>query len=125
MIEIYGIGNLTKDPEGMTTTSGTQICKMNVAVNKMYTKDGERQVGFYTIIVWNKLAENCLKFLKKGSKIGFKGDPQVRSYDANDGTKKYVFEIVAYEIEFLSSAKATEPKENDKLEPIDDEGLPF
>lgn len=125
MIEIYGIGNLTKDPEGMTTTSGTQICKMNVAVNKMYTKDGEKQVGFYTIIVWNKLAENCLKFLKKGSKIAFSGDPQVRSYDANDGTKKYVFEIVADEIEFLSSAKTTESKENDKLEPISNEDLPF
>ena len=79
------------------------------------------------------MGENCHKFLKKGSKVGVVGNIQNRSYDATDGTKRYVTEIVAEEVEFLSTKTSDDavstPKapaeEVSKLQPIDDDGLPF
>lgn len=130
MFKIFGIGNLTKDPEAIQTTTGATVCRMTIASSELYAKeDGTRAVQFFTIIAWNKLAENCLKFLGKGSKIGVVGNPQNRSYDAQDGTKKYVFEVIAQDIEFLSSKKSEEKKEEkvkqQELEPINDDDLPF
>ena len=92
--------------------------------------DGERETDFLNIVVWRNLGENCHKFLKKGSKVGVVGNIQSRSYDATDGTKRYVTEIVAEEVEFLSTKSADDqPKasteEVSKLQPIDDDGLPF
>ena len=77
------------------------------------------------------MGENCHKFLKKGSKVGIVGNIQSRSYDATDGTKRYVTEIVAEEVEFLSTKAQDDQtmkasnEEVAKLQPIDDDGLPF
>jgi single-strand DNA-binding protein len=125
------IGNLTKDPELSTTTNGVAVCRFSIAVSRRYSNsDGERETDFLNIVVWRSLGENCHKFLKKGSKVGVVGNIQSRSYDAADGTKRYVTEIVAEEVEFLSTRNADEqPKssseEVSKLQPIDDDGLPF
>ncbi|MBQ7351304.1 MAG: single-stranded DNA-binding protein [Clostridia bacterium] len=128
------IGNLTKDPELSTTTNGVAVCRFAIAVSRKYSNaDGERETDFLNIVVWRNLGENCHKFLKKGSKVGVVGNIQSRSYDATDGTKRYVTEIVAEEVEFLStrnqdeqSAKvSTGSEEVAKLQPIDDDGLPF
>lgn len=101
MMIISGCGNLTKDPEEVKVNDN-KLCKINIAVNELYTKeDGTRPVQFFTIIAWGKLGENCLKFLKKGSKISVMGNPQHRSYVSSDGTTKYIFEIIAKEIEFI------------------------
>jgi single-strand DNA-binding protein len=122
------IGNLTKDPQKVEGVEKT-LCKLNLAVNANYTNaDGERPVEFFMVSVWNKLAENCLKYLKKGSKIAVVGRMQNRSWEV-DGVKRYAVEVVAEEVEFLSSPK-TENKqevkqESKKLEPINDEDLPF
>ena len=124
------IGNLTKDPELTTTSNGVAVCRFSIAVSRRYANsDGERETDFLNIVVWRNLGENCHKFLKKGSKVGVVGNIQSRSYDATDGTKRYVTEIVAEEVEFLSTKSADEqPKateEVSKLQPIDDDGLPF
>ena len=125
------IGNLTKDPELTTTSNGVAVCRFSIAVSRRYANsDGERETDFLNIVVWRSLGENCHKFLKKGSKVGVVGNIQSRSYDATDGTKRYVTEIVAEEVEFLSTKTADEqPKssseEVSKLQPIDDDGLPF
>ena len=124
MLKIYGSGNLTKDPEKLTTE--TTACKFTLAVNETYTKeDGTRPVQYFNVVAWGKLAENCLKYLKKGSKISLFGNPQNRKYE-KDGETKYIFEIVATDIEFMSS-KPKEQKEEQKpeLEPIQDDFLPF
>lgn len=122
MLKVFGIGNLTQDPEKLNLEKSA--CKFAIAVNETYTKeDGTRPVQFFNIVAWGKLAENCLTYLKKGSKISIYGNPQNRSYEASDGTKKYVFEIVATDIEFLSSKKSE--SETPRLEPIDDDDLPF
>ena len=127
------IGNLTKDPELTTTTNGVAVCRFAIAVSRRYSNsDGERETDFLNIVVWRNLGENCHKFLKKGSKVGIVGNIQSRSYDAADGTKRYVTEIVAEEVEFLSTRnqeegapKSAPSEEVAKLQPIDDDGLPF
>lgn len=128
MFKIFGTGNLTKEPEMVQTTSGAIACKMTIASSELYTKeDGTRPTQYFTVIAWNKLAENCLKFLGKGSKIGVIGNPQNRSYETSDGVKKYVFEIIAQDIEFLSAKKSEVAKEKaeQEVEPIQDQDLPF
>ncbi len=125
------VGNLTKDPELTTTSNGVAVCRFTIAVSRRYANsDGGRETDFLNIVVWRNLGENCHKFLKKGSKVGIVGNIQTRSYDAADGSKRYVTEIVAEEVEFLSTKQADEqPKsssdETTKLQPIDDDGLPF
>ena len=125
------IGNLTKDPELTTTNSGLAMCRFTLAVPRRFPNaEGERETDFLNIVVWRVLAENCHKFLKKGSKAGVVGNIQSRSYDAPDGTKRYITEVVAEEVEFLTSRNSEDqPKvateEVSKLQPIDDDGLPF
>ena len=126
------VGNLARDPELTTTSNGVAVCRFSIAVSRRYANsDGERETDFLNIVVWRNLGENCHKFLKKGSKVGIVGNIQSRSYDATDGTKRYVTEIVAEEVEFLSTKTqdSEQPKSSNeevsKLQTIDDDGLPF
>ncbi len=126
------IGNLTKDPEISTTSNGVSVCRFTLAVTRRYSNsEGERDTDFINIVAWRALADNCHKFIKKGSKVAVVGNIQSRSYDATDGTKRYVTEIVAEEVEFLNTrnndtSDVKEKKEDvTKLEPIDDDSLPF
>lgn len=104
MNKVFLIGNLTKDPDLSNTTSGLSVCKFTLAVSRRYVgNDGSREADFLPIVVWRNQAENCAKWLKKGSKAAVIGSIQTRSYDAQDGTKRYVTEIIADEIQFLNS----------------------
>jgi single-strand DNA-binding protein len=128
MNKVILIGNLTRDPELSQTTGGIPYCRMPIAVNRNYSSaDGERVTDFFNIIAWRGLAENCHKYLRKGLKIGVCGSLQTRSYE-QDGVKKYITEIVADEIEFLtpkSSQESLEPKKIQDIPPIEDDDLPF
>lgn len=101
------IGNLTRDPESRTTSSGVAVCTFTIAVNRRFVNQqtGQREADFLSIVTWRQTAENCAKYLAKGRKVGVVGTIQTRSYDAQDGTKRYVTEIVADEVEFLSPAQ--------------------
>lgn len=136
MNRVFLTGNLTKDPELTTTNSGISLCKFTVAVQRRFNNnDGEREADFLPVIVWRGLADNCYKFLKKGSKVGVIGSIQTRQYDAPDGTRRYITEITADEVEFLSTRNSSDEAEvvkptakNEvvtKFEPIDDDNLPF
>lgn len=133
MNKVILIGNLTKDPELATTNSGVSVCRFPLAVTRNFSNsEGERETDFLNIIVWRGQAENCHRYLKKGSKCAITGSIQTRSYDAQDGSKRYVTEIVAESVEFLNSRNADgQDKLSDKkddvaeLEPIDDDSLPF
>lgn len=133
------IGNLTKDPELTTTTNGISVCRFTLAISRRFTNaEGERDTDFLNIVAWRNLAENCHKFLRKGSKAAVVGSIQTRSYDAQDGTKRFVTEIIADEVEFVGS-RVTGGNDSDnsgstggtttggttKLEPIEDDSLPF
>ena len=124
------IGNLTKDPEISTTTNGVSVCRFTLAVTRRFANsEGERDTDFINIVAWRALADNCHKFIKKGSKVAVVGNIQSRSYDAADGSKRYVTEIVAEEVEFLTTrnndGEVRKEDEVSKLQPVEDDGLPF
>lgn len=134
MNRVLLIGNTTKAPEYQTTNSGVSVCKFNIAVNRNYTDaSGNRETDFINIVTWRGLADNCAKYLTKGSKIAVCGSIQNRTYEDKNGTKRYITEVLATDVEFLSAKKADEDKPaapkkqsvND-IKPIDtDEDLPF
>jgi len=125
MNRVILIGNLTKDPELSKTASDLSVCRFTVAVSRSY---GRNETDFFNVIAWRAQADNCAKFLNKGSKVAISGSIQNRSYDGNDGNKRYVTEIVADEVQFLTT-KGQEEGQLDapqlrEMKPVDD-GLPF
>lgn len=127
----YLCGNLTKGPEMIQGTE-KPLCKFSIAVRENYTKeDGTRPSQFFNIAVWGKVGESCGKYLKKGSKVAVVGKIQNRSWEDKDGIKRYAIEIVASEIEFLSTqkkddeVKATPLTDEEVNKMLDDDGFPF
>ena len=109
MNKVILIGNLTRDPELRTTPNGVSVCSFSIAVNRRFAnQQGERVTDFFNIITWRGLADNCGKFLAKGRRVAVVGELQTRSFDGRDGTKRYVTEVVADEVEFLSQAQRGE-----------------
>lgn len=101
MNKVVLIGNLTRKPE-LVEINESKLTRISMAVNENYfNSQGEKPTSFFNIIAWGKLGENCVKYLDKGSKICVEGKLQNRKYE-KDGETKYVFEIVAEEIEYLS-----------------------
>ena len=98
------IGRLTKDPELRTTPTGRNVCQFSVAVSRNFTNaNGEREADFINCVVWDKQAENLVKYQKKGNQFAVDGRIQTRNYDDKDGKKVYVTEILASNISFLDS----------------------
>ena len=136
MNKVILIGNLTRDPELTETPNGTSVCRFSIAVQRDYAgNDGNRETDFFNITVWNRRAENCGKYLKKGNKVAIVGSIQTRSYEDKDGIKRNVTDIVANEVEFLTP-KGNQSDDGDaiissgerqrpQLEAIDDNQLPF
>ena len=104
MNKVILIGNLTKDPEQSYTPSNICVCRFTVAVNRSYSsQNGDKQTDFLPVVCWRNQAENCAKHLKKGSKVGVSGSIQTRTYADANGVRRYVTEIVADEVQFLST----------------------
>ncbi len=141
MNKVILVGNLTRDPELSTTNSGVSVCRFSLAVTRRFQNaEGERDADFINIVVWRNLAEICHKFLKKGSKCAVVGRLQTSSYEAQDGSRRYTTDVVADDVEFISTNRQnsddgdftpsqSEPKPQQKqtaeLEEIDDDSLPF
>lgn len=125
------IGNLTRDPEFAQTSNNVPYLKMSVAVSRKFTNaNGERETDYFNIVAWRSLAENCAKYLSKGKKISVVGSLQNRSYEDNNGNKKQVTEVMAEEIDFLSSVgegaqRQQEEQASKSITPIEDDDLPF
>jgi single-strand DNA-binding protein len=100
------IGRLTKDPELRYTQTGTGVCTFTLAVDRPKYKDREKETDFINIVVWQKQAENCANYLTKGKLAAVDGRLQIRSYDGQDGQKRWVTEVVAETVRFLSPAGA-------------------
>lgn len=97
------IGRLTKDPELRYTQSGKAVCAFTLAVDRPYlANNGNREADFINIVVWNKTAENCAQYLAKGKLAAVDGRLQIRSYDGQDGQRRYVTEVIADNVQFLS-----------------------
>lgn len=104
------IGNLTRDPELKALPSGIKVCSFSVATNRVYKdKNGVRQesADYHNVVTFGRQAETTAQYMKKGSNILVEGRMQTRSWDAQDGTKKYRTEIVADRIQFGSKGMGT------------------
>ena len=111
-------GHVGKDPEVKTIDSGKKVAKFTFATSESYKdSQGERKetTSWHSIVMWDKLAELCEKYVKKGSELILEGKISYRDYTDKEGVKKYFTEIVCNSLEFCGSKKDTEPEKlNDK-----------
>ena len=104
--KIILIGRLTKDVELRYTESGKAVANFTLAVDRPFKKaQGEKEADFIRIVVWGKQAENCANYIGKGRLAAVEGRLQIRSYDGNDGQRKYITEVVADTVKFLDRPK--------------------
>lgn len=107
MNKVILVGNLGSDPELRYTQGGEPVANFSLATNKKWkNKSGESQehTEWHKIVVWGKTAENCEKFLKKGSKVLIEGEIQTREWEDKEGGKRYTTEIKALGVDFLSTS---------------------
>ena len=113
MNRCFFIGNVVRDPELTTTDSGITVCKFSIAVNRTTrSASGERGVDFLNIVAWRGLGELCAKYLTKGRKVCIVGELQTFSYTTQSGEKKYSFNILAQDVEFLAGKVDEGDEEN-------------
>lgn len=106
MNRVILLGRLATDVELKTTQSGLDVAQFRLAVNRRAAnKEGVREADFIPIVVWRQLAGLCHKYLSKGRQCAVVGTLQTRSYDAQDGSKRYVTEVIADEVEFIGSGE--------------------
>jgi len=130
------IGRLTADPELRRTQSGLATTRFSIAVDRRFAKQGEeKQTDFINIVAWRQTAEFICKYFTKGQRIALTGSIQTGSYTANDGTKRYTFDVVADSVEFTEKKQQNGNYGNNSninINPADDfaaipadEDLPF
>ncbi|NLM22276.1 MAG: single-stranded DNA-binding protein [Peptococcaceae bacterium] len=114
------IGRLTRDPELRYTTNGIAVTTFTLAVNRNFKNaQGERETDFIPCVVFRQLAELCANYLSKGKLAALEGRLQIRSYEAQDGQRKYVTEVVGDDVRFLS------PKDSSSNAPSSSEPSDF
>lgn len=103
-------GRLAKDPEVRYTQAGKAVAAFPLAVDRRLPKDAKegQKADFIPIVAWDKMAEICDRYLKKGRQVVVEGRIQVRSYEAQDGSKRYVTEVIAQGVEFVGSNQGTD-----------------
>ncbi|MED0659841.1 MULTISPECIES: single-stranded DNA-binding protein [Bacillus] len=108
MNRVVLVGRLTRDPELRYTPNGVAVATFTLAVNRNYTnQQGEREADFINCVVWRRPAENVANYLKKGSLAGVDGRLQTRNYEAQDGRRVYVTEVLAESVQFLEPRSAS------------------
>ena len=110
MNKVILIGNLANEPEAFTTQSGLSRSTFRLAVQRRYTnQQGVREADFFTIVAWRNTADFCNRYLRKGRKVAVEGSIQNRSWENDDGQKRYITEIIAESVEALGSSKNGDP----------------
>ncbi len=101
--KVFLVGNLGKNPEFRMTPSGRGVCRFPLATSEVWTTDNEKheRAEWHQIVVWGKSAEHCSQYLRKGRQVFVEGAIRSRSYDAKDGSTRYVTEIVSQRVQFL------------------------
>ena len=122
------VGRLTKDPEIKLTSNQTQFCSFTLAVDRRYKDaNGQRQADFINCLAWKETAVFIQKYFSKGCRIGVVGSIQTRSYDDNNGQKRFVTEVVVNEAEFVESNKSETTAANNtgfvEQDPIQNEAI--
>jgi len=136
MNKVILMGNLTRDPETSQTNSGITFTRFTVAVQRRFANaEGEREADFINCTAWRQTAEFISKYFKKGNKIAVVGSVQTRTYEGQDGQTKYATDVVVDEAHFTGAKdsssggevreSAPSGKKQAKLEPVEDDDLPF
>lgn len=127
-----GMGNIARDIEFRTTQSGIDVCSFTIACNRRYVDkvSGKREADFISCVAFKETAGFIYKYFEKGMKIGIVGALQTRSYDAQDGSKRYVTEVLVDEAEFVSpkAGQAERPQASGGMDDVTEEeedDLPF
>lgn len=119
MNRVVLVGRITRDPELKTIPNGS-VVNFTIAVNRTFvSKNGEREADFINCVVFNRQAENLSKYIKKGGLLGIEGRIQTRSYQASDGTNRYITEVVCDGVNFL------EPRGNQAPSYQPTQGAPY
>lgn len=124
------VGRLTRDPElRYTPANGVAVASFTLAVNRRFVQQGQqREADFIPIVVWRNQAENCAKYLGKGSLVAVEGRLQIRNYEDREGQRRIAAEVVADQVQFLESSKdrqqaAGQPSHDDAM--IGEDDVPF
>ena len=137
MNKVILVGNLTRDPELITTNNGISLCRFTLAVQRRFaSNEGEREADFINIVAWRQRAEFITKYFKKGSLIGIEGSIQTRRYQDKNGNNRTIFEVVVNNAQFVESkrdgAATNEPASYSNADASDfaeiggmDDDLPF
>ena len=141
MNKVTLVGRMAKDPELKQTNTGKAVGSFTVAVDRRFKRDGQPTADFFNVVAWNKPAELISQYLHKGDRIALNGRLQTRSYDAKDGSKRYITEVVLEEFDFIGSkndnkqepkpqAPQAKPNYQDNFDSgfnmmVDDDSLPF
>lgn len=134
MNKVFIIGRLTKEPEHKTTPSGATVTTFSVAVTRRMNRE---EADFLNVVAWRGLADTCAKYLVKGQQVAVAGEIRTRSYEAKDGSRRTVTEILADDVEFLArpggyhmdvqeyATQDSGNKKDDFDELLTDDELPF
>ena len=118
------IGRLTADPRLSYTQNGVAVTTFRIAVDRPFkNQQGERETDFFGIVTWRKLAEVCAHNLNKGRLVAVEGRLQTRSYQAQDGSTRWVTEVVAENVRFLDWPKDGQPGGDGGA--AEDDSVPF
>ncbi len=131
--KVFILGNLTRDPEVRTTPSGAQVANFGIATNRIWynqAKEKNQETEFHNVVVWGRLAEIASQYLTKGKMVLIEGRIRTRSWQAQDGTKKYRTEIVAENMQMgpktqgSGSGMRSEAQEDTQAAPPDENSMP-
>ncbi len=126
MNRVILIGRLTKDPELRYTPNGHAVSSFTLAVQRTRPNaQGDREVDFIQIIAWGKQAENCANYTGKGSLVAVEGRIQVRTYEAKDGQRRWVTEVICENIRFLDKKEKSGLEQIGEEVPFNEDDVPF
>ncbi len=120
------VGRLTRDPElRYTPANGVAVTTFTLAVDRIFKQ--QQKADFVPIVVWRQQAENCAKYLGKGSLVAVDGRLQIRTYEDREGQRRTAAEVVADSVQFLESGKDRRgaDEQNSHEEPVGEEDVPF
>jgi len=134
MNKIILLGRLTRDPETRYTASGRAVTQFTLAVDRPFTnQNGDRESDFIPVVIWGKTGEQAGAHLTKGQRCLVEGRLQIRSYEAKDGSKRYVAEAICDRFEFIErksdsphpvTPQYSAPEEYEQAVPFSEE-VPF
>ncbi len=116
------VGRLGQEPDMRSTTSGQQVCTLSIATSETWTKDGnkEERTEWHRVVLWGRQAELAHKYLKKGRLVYIEGKLQTRSWQDQQGQKRYTTEIVASNMQFLESMNSNQGRDMNDIPPAND-----